>query len=189
MSRTALALVLAGAALAAGAPAAPAAPAAVNRVAGVDLELVRSDGTSRRVDLRVTSALRLTLQVSECDGSDCVGFAYYEARLEPGAVTLDPDEARGSVRTVVGGRALEVAWAPSGQQGVVLGGTEGSSSDEGEAASSYVAEPAVATVTWGGSTCELAGLVGDELRVESPEGNPGAALPLSRFRGGGSLAC
>lgn len=189
MNRPVVALSLALGSAVLLAPPAPAAPVASNRLAGVDVEVLLADGGSRRIDLRVTSAGRFTLQVTDCEGTDCYGFRYYETRLPGSAVSVDADEARATLRTSLAGQPLTVSWEPTGEQAVVVGGTEGSSNDEGETFSSYVADPATATVTWGEQTCEQRGLVGDEVRVESPEGNDGAAVPLAQLRLRGTLAC
>jgi hypothetical protein len=53
----------------------------------------------------------------------------------------------------------------------------------------YRAEPAAAVVTFGGGRCSAAGAVGDEVRLEVPEGSTGVARPLDSFTPRGTLAC
>ncbi len=169
---------------------AEAAPVAQARLALADLTLTGDEGTSQRIRLTVTDAARprLTLQVSDCDASGCVGFDYFETRLAPAAVRLDPSTATGELRTTLGGRELHIAWTPD-RRPSFRGGSEGTSGDDGETFSVYRAEPAYARILLGGATCTGSGGVGDEVRLENRDGSPGAAQPLAQFRPAARLTC
>jgi hypothetical protein len=169
---------------------AQAEPVAQSRLALVSFTLTADDETAQRVSLTVTSAThpRLTLQVSDCDASGCAGIGYYETRLAPSAVRLDPDLAAGELKTVLDGRKLHVAWTPD-ERPVVMAGTQGSSDGDSETLTVYRADPARVQVTFDGGSCTTSGGVGDELRLENPEGAAGNALPLSAFRPARDVAC
>jgi hypothetical protein len=169
---------------------AQAEPVARTRLALASFTLGADTDTSQRISLTVTTAARprLTLQVSDCDANGCVGVGYFETRLAPSAVKLDPEVAAGELRTVLAGRALHVVWTPDDRP-VVMGGTEGSSDEDSETLSVYRADPAHAKVSFDGASCSTDGGVGDEIRLENPDGDTGSAQPLRRFRPAQGLTC
>lgn len=167
-----------------------AEPVAQARLAQAEFELADADGTWQKVRLTVTDASRprLTLQIADCDATGCAGFDYYEARLDPAAVSIDGASAAGELRTALRGTPLHILWAPEDRL-VLRGGSEGSSGEGGEAVSVYRAEPAVAEITLGDEVCSATAAVGDEVRIELPDGATGAARPLESFSPAARLTC
>jgi hypothetical protein len=187
--RLALALGLVGA-LAVPAVTATAAPVGTHRIAVAELRLADREGGWQQVTLRVTSASRVALAVRSCDTAGCTSPAYYGGRLPRGAVDVDSSAASAALRARLGGRAVTVTWTPAPAAGpaVVVGGTEGSSDDDSTAVSTYRLDPATARVQVDAADCTVAAGVGDEVRVESPEGSDGAARPLSALKLGTGCA-
>lgn len=169
---------------------ADAAPVAQARVMLTAFTLADPDGSTQRVRLTVTDASspRLTLQVSDCESAGCGSMDYYEARLPTSAVRIDRSSAAGELRTALGGRPLRITWTPDPKP-AVQAGTQGQSSESSETLSVYRAEPAVARITLGDAVCSAAGAVGDEVRLENPDGSAGTARPLASLTPAPLLTC
>lgn len=169
---------------------ADAAPVAQARIMLTAFTLADADGSTQRVRLTVTDAAspRLTLQVTACETSGCGSPDYYETRLPTSAVRIDRSTAAGELRTTLGGRPLRITWTPDSKL-AAQGGTEGHSNDTSETLSVYRAEPAVARITLADAACTADGGVGDEIRLENPEGSAGAARPLASLTPAPRLGC
>lgn len=169
---------------------ADAAPVAQARIMLTAFTLADLDGSTRRVRLSVTDASspRLTLQVTDCDPTGCGSPDYYETRLPTSAVRIDRSIAAGELRTTLGRRPLRITWTPDSRM-AAQGGTEGQSSETSETLSVYRAEPAVARISLGDAVCTTGGGVGDEIRLENPDGSAGTARPLVSLRPAATLTC
>ena len=99
--------------------------------------------------------------------------------MPKGAVTIDGAQAVARLRTTLDGRPFAVDWKPVPPGTVVIQGTRGGGTDGDLAFSIYRADPAAAHVVLAGRTCNGSASVGDEVRVELPEGSDGNTVAMT----------
>jgi hypothetical protein len=119
--------------------------------------------------------------VQHCEAGSCAYPSYYAGVLAPGDIQIDATTAAGKLRTSVAGVTLALDWAPVPPGTVVVEDTHGGGTDGDLAFTVSRVDPAAARVVVDGRGCRGAGSVGDELRVEAPEGSSGDAAPLGRL--------
>jgi hypothetical protein len=120
--------------------------------------------------------------VRRCIQNVCDSPQYYAGPLERGALAIDGSKAVGRLRTRIGGLDVAADWTPLPPGTVVLGGTHGGGTDGDLAVETYRADPAAVRLVLGVGHCTGAGEVGDEARLELPEGSSGATVPLRTLR-------
>jgi hypothetical protein len=164
---------------------ASAAPVSTGRIAAVRFQLPLEDGGQLRLEVSATESSagdRIEVGVQPCEDGSCSAPVYYAGPLAPGSVQIDPTTATGRLRTTVGGVTVALDWAPVPPGTAVVSGTHGGGTDGDLAFTVTRVDPAAANVVLGDGACEGAGMVGDELRIEVPEGSAGDTVPLRRLR-------
>ena len=176
-------------------PPALADPVSSDRVAAVAFALTGSEGEVIRLDVRVLDRAQgdlVSVAQTECAAGRCWPTVHYEGELDQ-AADLDPDVARGSAQLDLGGQQLVVRWEPDERAAAVVGGLQAGGTGTTHVASTYVADAAVAEITWAGQTCTTGdAAVGTGVRAEVGDGSDSehAARPLTDLRlPGGELRC
>jgi hypothetical protein len=166
---------------------ASAAPVEQRRLAATDLRLPLRGGAYLAIELRIHTAASgstLTVNTMRCNAAGCSSPQDYAGAVS--GATISASEARATLRTTLGGRAVSISWTPNGATGagpaVVLGGMRGSGNGEEDDASVYTGTPADVTVQLGSASCAGTGAVGDEVHVTDTSGRPAGVLPLSQLR-------
>jgi hypothetical protein len=163
---------------------ATAAPVTTGRIAVVRFQLQPSPQVQLDVELSAIASdagNRLEVSVQQCDGASCGPTSYYAGALPAGEIRIDAKNASGTFRGRVAGRLLALDWTPVPPGTVVLQGMHGGGTNGDMAFTVSRTDPAAAQVVLDGAGCRGSGSVGDEVRVEAPEGSSGDSQPLRRL--------
>jgi hypothetical protein len=164
---------------------AAAAPVSTGRIASVRFHLQPADGVRLDIEVSAVSSSagdQIEVAVERCERGTCGYPEYYAGPLAAGAVQLDPKTAAGRLRTVVGGVSLAVSWSPVPPGTAVVNGAHGGGTGDQMAFVVARMDPAAAHVVLQDNGCKGAGTVGDEVRIEVPEGAAGDTVPLRTLR-------
>ena len=161
---------------------AAAAPVASMRLAEVSIELPAAGGAKVHLTLdaiRADAGDRVYVGVVTC-ARTCGETRSYSGALPAGALELDPQQARGRLKTSLGGLSVQVSWVPQLGAGLERGYVD-DGGGPGPSAGAYRGEDAVATVNVAGRGCEGRATVGTEV-VASASSSPARTEPLERLR-------
>lgn len=171
---------------------ASAAPVEQRRIATTTVQIALKGGATLRVELHLSTASSgavLAVTTTRCAAAGCAMPVEYAGAVAGGSISATTVSA--ALTTTVGGRSLALAWSPSDQQGVMIGGLRGSGDDGGEAVSAYRGDPAKVSVRGADGTCQGTGAVGDEVSASDSAGGPAGVRPLSALHlpSRGQLTC
>jgi hypothetical protein len=162
-----------------------AAPVSTGRIAAVRFALPLEEGGQLQLEVSATASSagdRIEVAVRQCQDGSCSAPLYYAGPLAPGSLQIDPTTAAGRLRTTAGGLTLALDWSPVPPGTAVVGGTHGGGTDGDLAFTVTRVDPAAASVVLDDGACKGSGTVGDEVRIEVPEGSAGDTVPLRRLR-------
>jgi hypothetical protein len=162
-----------------------AQPVTPGRMAQVAFAIPSASGVQLHVDVVTSTSTagdRIEVSVARCRGGNCDMATYYGGPLPKGALSIDGAAAAARLRASLDGTPFVVDWTPVPPGTVAAQGLHGGGTDEDFAMTVYRADPALARVVLGGRSCRGSATVGDQVRIEVPEGSSGDDVPMARLR-------
>ena len=163
------------------------APADAGRAAAAHLTFALSHGRTLSFELRAGAlsggnSLRVLARRCYSNGA-CDQSTAYQSTLPSTALTIDPNNAAGELRTTIAGHTIHVRWQPDGTNAAEVGGFEAQGGEVTTSGSDYEGSPAVTAIDVDGRSCQGNGAVGEGVFADTgaTTGSPDASA-LSDLR-------